>query len=89
MPTEGGDPVLIRIIDTEGEWEDTGRYWGMGKNWSESFTLDKTVLHKVNDEVKPLADLYKQVDHDSDDDRLVRQVTLWRVPISLDTLSTL
>lgn len=57
----GTKPLLIRIIDTSGEFEDTGQYWGFGKNWVEAFTLGKVVLHKVGEEIKSEVDLYKQV----------------------------
>lgn len=57
----GENPILIRIIDTGGEWEDTGKYWGFGENWKEAMNLDPVVLKKLNERTMEANDLYKQV----------------------------
>lgn len=79
----GTKPLLARIIDTGGEFEDTGPYWGFGKNWSEAFTLDKIVLHKIGEEVKSESDLYKQVGLDAPGEEKIPQFTF-----VLDKLAT-
>ena len=48
----GENPVLIRIIDTGGYWEDTAPYWGFAPHpgtWDEAINIDPIVLKKINE----------------------------------------
>ncbi len=59
----GTDPVLIRIIDTSGEWEDTAKYFygERATNWNEAINLNPVVLRKIEKRSIKINDLYKQV----------------------------
>lgn len=73
----GKNPVLIRIIDTSGEWEDTGPSWGFSGSWNEAMNLDPVVLRKIDERVLGANDLYKQVEADVIvDDVKITQATL-------------
>jgi len=69
------DPVLFRIIDHIGEWEDTGPYLGSGNHWVEAMNLDPVRLRKISEGTFTASDLYRQVGTKSKDESKVWQGT--------------
>lgn len=72
----GEHPVLIRIVDTSGAWEDTGPYWFGEHNWNEAMNLDPVVLRKIDERQALATELYKQVGSDGVADINISQITL-------------
>ena len=54
-------PLVLRIVDPIGAWEDTGKYRGLGENWEEAMNLDPVNLLKIHEGVFKASDLYRQV----------------------------
>jgi len=69
-------PILTRIIDVTGEWEDTGKYFGLGEDqWNEAINLNPVILRKVDDRKIKVTEIYKQVGLETSGEEEVRQIT--------------
>ncbi|MBI3589725.1 MAG: hypothetical protein HY093_04940 [Candidatus Liptonbacteria bacterium] len=71
----GNDPVVTRIIDTTGEWEDTGKFLKQGGEWNEAMNLDPAVLRKVSEGRVRVSDVYAQVGRENLEEGEVLEVT--------------
>lgn len=78
------DPVLFRILDPHGEWEDTGYFLGTSQGrWNEAINLDPVRLKKLSAGRFKASDLYRQVGRDNVGD----DTEVWQGTYSVDKLS--
>jgi len=78
------DPVLFRILDPHGEWEDTGYFLGTSQGrWNEAINLDPVRLLKLSEGRFKASDLYRQVGSDN----VVDDQEVWQGTYSVDKLS--
>ncbi len=73
----GGDnPVVTRIIDTTGEWEDSGKFSGQAKGqWNEAINLNPVALRKVGEKKIRVSEIYSQVGREVSGDEEVLEIT--------------
>lgn len=71
----GENPILVRIIDTGDEWQDTSEAFGMGQGaWNEAMSWDQTVLREVARKEVPLTEAYRQVGLNTEDAQMITEV---------------
>lgn len=73
----GGDnPVVTRIIDTTGEWEDSGKFLGQAEGqWNEAINLNPVALRKVGEKKIKISEIYNQVGREVSGDEEVLEIT--------------
>lgn len=73
----GENPVLIRIVDTGGYWEDTAPYWfnKQSGQWTEAMNLDPVVLRKINERTLTETEARTQIGSSGGGKAEVRQAT--------------